>query len=203
MSLIVGLTGGIATGKSTVSRMLKQRNFPVIDADLISREVVKPGKPAYRKIVSSFGEEVLLSNEEIDRKKLGNIIFSDPAKREELNEIVHPAVRKEMLLKRDELIKEKEKLIVLDIPLLFESKLTHMVEKVIVVYTTEVMQLNRLRNRDNISCEDAVNRINSQLSIEKKAEMADEVIDNNGTVKETENQLNDLLRRWDIPTIYN
>lgn len=199
MSLIVGLTGGIATGKSTVSRMLSQRKFPVIDADVISREVVKPGKPAYKKIIDAFGEKIVLNNGEIDRKKLGNIIFSDKNMREKLNGIVHPAVRKKMLSERDRLVEAKEPLIILDIPLLFESKLTHLVEKVIVVYVPENTQLNRLRERDNIPFQEAMNRINAQQSIEEKALLADEVIDNSMTLEKTEIQLDKLLQKWNIP----
>lgn len=199
MSLIVGLTGGIATGKSTVSRMLSQRNFPVIDADIISREVVKPGKSAYKEIIEVFGEKILLSNGEIDRKTLGNIIFSDKNMRRRLNEIVHPAVRKKMLSERDKLVEAGEPLIILDIPLLFESKLTHLVEKVIVVYISEDTQLNRLRERDNISFQEAMSRINAQQSIEEKALLADEVIDNSMTLEKTEIQLDKLLQKWNIP----
>lgn len=196
MALVIGLTGGIATGKSTVSRMLKDRDVPVVDADVIAREVVQPGEPAYRKIVDLFGKEILLESGEIDRKKLGKVIFAEEEKRKQLNQIVHPAVREQMLATRDQLIAAGKDLVVLDIPLLFESKLVHFVEKVVVVYVKEEIQLKRLMDRDNSTSEEAMSRINAQLSIEEKARLADKVIDNSGTREETERQLNDLLEQW-------
>lgn len=199
MSLVIGLTGSIGTGKSTVSQMLKEHNIPVIDADVIAREVVKPGEPAYNQIVDAFGEEILLPGGEIDRKKLGEIVFGEEKKRKQLNGIVHPAVRERMLADRDRLADQKENVIVLDIPLLYESGLTHFVEKVIVVYVTEETQLKRLRERDGTSKEEALRRINSQLSIEEKSRMADKIIDNNGTLQETKQQVEQLLSCWDTP----
>ncbi|MDL4840650.1 dephospho-CoA kinase [Aquibacillus rhizosphaerae] len=198
MVLIIGLTGSIATGKSTVARMLINNNIPVIDADIISRKVVEPGEPAYFKIIETFGTEILEVNEKIDRKKLGRIIFSDELKRKQLNEIVHPAVRETMLQEKNKRIKLGEEVIVLDIPLLFESKLTDLVDKIVVVYVEEQIQLARLMERDKSSQEDALKRIRSQMSIKQKAEMADQVIDNSGTLKETEEQLQKILTMWNI-----
>lgn len=198
MSLVVGLTGGISSGKSMVADLFKERNIKVVDADLIAREVVEPGTPAYQKIVEVFGEEILYEDETINRKKLGNIIFSKEDKRIQLNQIVHPAVREKMIIKRDELISSGEPIIVMDIPLLFESKLTSFVDKVIVVYVSEETQLTRLMKRDNSSREEALGRIHSQIPISEKANLADEVIDNNGSVQETEMQLELLLKKWNI-----
>lgn len=202
MSLVVGLTGGIASGKSMVSNLLKERNIPVVDADLIARKVVEPGTPAYQKIIEVFGNDILHDDGTINRKKLGSIIFAQEEKRKQLNQIVHPAVRERMLSERDAWIAAEEEMIVLDIPLLFESRLTSFVEKVIVVYVTEETQLKRLMERDKSSREEALNRIHSQLSIEEKATMADAVIDNNGTVQETERQLDRLLKKWKISASY-
>lgn len=198
MTLIIGLTGSIGTGKSTIAKKLIERNIPVIDADLIAREVVEPGKEAYEKIVETFGEEILQEDQTLDRKKLGAIVFEDEMKRKALNEIVHPAIRKEMLAQRDAYMKQKEPCVVLDIPLLYESKLTHFVEKVIVVYTDREVQLERILNRDHITKEEALQRINAQIDVKEKAKWADAVIDNNGTIEESERQLLDILANWDV-----
>ena len=198
MTLIIGLTGSIGTGKSTIAKKLIERNIPVIDADLIAREVVEPGKEAYEKIVETFGEEILQEDQTLDRKKLGAIVFEDETKRKALNEIVHPAIRKEMLAQRDAYIKQKEPCVVLDIPLLYESKLTHFVEKVIVVYTDREVQLERILKRDHITKEEALQRINAQIDVKEKAKWADAVIDNNGTIEESERQLLDILANWDV-----
>mgnify|MGYP001343387574 FL=1 len=198
MTLIIGLTGSIGTGKSTIAKKLIERNIPVIDADLIAREVVEPGKEAYEKIVETFGEEILQEDQTLDRKKLGAIVFEDETKRKALNEIVHPAIRKEMLAQRDAYMKQKEPCVVLDIPLLYESKLTHFVEKVIVVYTDREVQLERILKRDHITKEEALQRINAQIDVKEKAKWADAVIDNNGTIEESERQLLDILANWDV-----
>src|SRR5689334_14007466 len=124
MSLVIGLTGGIASGKSTVSNMLKEMSITVIDADVEARLAVMNGEPAYKEIIEEFGHNILLENGEIDRQKLGSIIFNQADKRQRLNEITHPEVRKRMLEQVETAKKNKEEVIVLDIPLLFESKLT-------------------------------------------------------------------------------
>lgn len=198
MSLIIGLTGSIGTGKSTVAKMFKKLNIPVIDADEIARLVVEPGKEAYNQIVETFGEEILQEDRSLDRKRLGAIVFNDEEKRKQLNAIVHPAIRKEMLRQRDYYIAQNESCIVLDIPLLYESKLESFAEKVIVVYTDPDKQLERILQRDDITEEEAKQRINSQIDVAKKAEWADAVIDNNETLEETERQLLQILKNWDI-----
>lgn len=196
MALIIGLTGSIASGKSTVSSMIKTLHIPVVDADKLARDVVEPGEEAYLEVIHAFGEEILLEDRTIDRKKLGEIIFSHADKREQLNGIVHPAIRKAMLRQRDEYVQDGAKCVVLDIPLLFESKLTHFVDKTIVVYVEESVQLERLMSRDGYSEVEANQRIKSQLSMNKKARLADAVIDNNGSIKETDVQLKQLLMEW-------
>lgn len=198
MTLVVGLTGGIASGKSTVADMFKQLNIPVIDADKIAREVVLPGEKTYDKIVKTFGEAVLHEDQTLNRKKLGEIIFADEAKRKQLNALIHPAIRKRMLKRRDQYIAEREPCIVLDIPLLFESKLTHFVEKVIVVYIDEATQLERLMQRDGLNEKEAKQRIQAQLPLKEKAKLADGVIDNHGTIEETRTQLLNLLIKWQV-----
>src|SRR5699024_3788897 len=198
MTFVIGLTGSIASGKSTVSLMFDDFNIPVIDADKISREVVMPGGKAYEQIVDEFGEDVLRDDKSLDRKKLGAIVFENEEKREQLNNIVHPAVREKMLERRDAFAASDEKCVVLDIPLLFESKLMHFVDKTVVVYVDEDVQLERLMERDGDSEEEAYQRINAQMPVKEKAELADVVIDNNGAKHDSYQQLESLLREWEI-----
>jgi len=198
MSLVVGLTGGIASGKSTVANMLKEQSIPVIDADVIARDVVAVGEKAYEQIVEAFGEEVLNEDKSINRAKLGSIIFQDEPKRKKLNEIVHPAVRKEMMRQQELYRNENKPLIVLDIPLLFESNLTHLVEKIIVVYVDENTQLDRLKKRNGYSTKEALSRINAQMPLREKVTKADEVINNNGTMEESKEQLLAILEKWNV-----
>lgn len=194
--MIIGLTGSIATGKSTVSRMLKEKGYPIVDADEISRLVVEPGSPVLTSIAEAFGTDVLLSDGSLNREKLGSLIFNDKDKREKLNGIIHPAVRAEMIRQKEEWLEKEANTIIMDIPLLFESKLHSYVDKIIVVSAAPAIQRERLMARNGYSAEEADARINSQLPIAEKENGADAVIDNNGTLKETENQLNILLREW-------
>jgi dephospho-CoA kinase len=196
MPLVIGLTGGIASGKSTVSAMLMEKGITVIDADLEARLAVEKGEEAYDGIVSRFGTEILQSNGEIDRAKLGAIIFHNEEERLALNAIVHPAVRKRMLEKKEQAIQKGEQLVVLDIPLLFESKLEHLADKTLLVYTDRETQLRRLMNRNSLSEEEAEARINSQMPLSEKVRLADAVINNNGTIEETKEQLLGLLDQW-------
>jgi dephospho-CoA kinase len=198
MTLVVGLTGGIASGKSTVSNMFKEMGMTVIDADVESRLAVQHGEPAYKQIVGTFGEEVLLPDGEIDRQKLGSIIFHDEQKRLLLNEIVHPEVRRRMNDKKVLAIKNDEKIVILDIPLLFESKLTNMVEQTLLVYVDRNIQLTRLMERNHLSKEEAEARIQSQMPLTEKIKLADKKIDNNGSLTETKRQLNEILTGWGV-----
>ncbi len=198
MGLTIGLTGGIASGKSTVSNMLKEYGFSIIDADVIAREVVEKGKPAYLKIVEEFGEGILQADGIIDRLKLGSMIFQDVEKREILNSIIHPFIRKSMMEQREFYINQDKGTIIMDIPLLFESKLTYMVDKTIVVYVDFDVQLKRLMDRNSFSEEEARERINSQMPLQKKRDLADEVIDNNGTINETRDQLLRIMESLDL-----
>lgn len=198
MSLVIGLTGGIASGKSTVSTMIKEMDITVVDADVESRLAVQQGEPAYLKIISEFGTEILLKDGEIDRQKLGSIIFHQAEKRQILNEIVHPEVRKRMWNKIEAAKQNNEEVIVLDIPLLFESKLTYMADKTILVYVDSSTQLERLMARNNLSKEEAEARIHSQMPLSEKVKLADVVIDNTGTIQQTKNQLIQILKQWRI-----
>jgi dephospho-CoA kinase len=196
MALVIGLTGGIASGKSTVSNMMKDLGITVIDADVEARLAVRKGKKAYQEIISHFGPEILQSDGSIDRGKLGSIVFHNSEKRMLLNSIVHPAVREQMLSKKIDAEARGEQIIVMDIPLLFESKLTYMVDKILLVYVDEDTQLKRLIERNHFTEEEAKARINSQLPLKEKVSLADAVIDNNGTIEETRNQLLQILHEW-------
>ncbi|AKM20033.1 dephospho-CoA kinase [Geobacillus sp. FSL K6-0789] len=197
MAFTIGLTGGIASGKSTVSAMMRELGLPVIDADEAARAVVRPGEEAYRQIVAAFGPGILRADGEIDRAKLGAIVFNDEQQRKVLNAIVHPAVRKKMLAEKEAHIRSGAKTVVLDIPLLFESGLTHWVDKVLVVYVDDDVQLRRLMARNGFTEEEALARIRSQWPMAEKVKRADAVIDNNGTIEETRRQLLAILHQWD------
>lgn len=198
MALVVGLTGGIASGKSTVSNFIREKGFTIIDADLEARLAVEVDEPAYNEIIAYFGKEIIMDTGEINRAKLGEIIFNHEEKRLKLNSIVHPDVRRRMTEKREQAISNGEKLIVMDIPLLFESKLTGMVDKVLLVYVDEQTQLERLMNRNQFSKEEALARIGSQMPLKDKVKLSDAVIDNNGSLEETEIQLNNILKDWNV-----
>ena len=198
MALIIGLTGSIASGKTTVSSMFKELHIPVIDADQVARDVVEPGEVTLQKIVEEFGTDILSADGSLNREQLGSIIFKEEEKRKKLNSIIHPAIRKRMLDQKKVLLDNGEDCVVMDIPLLFESKLTHMVDKILVVYVDEHVQLNRLMARDHSSKEQAQSRIQSQIPVKDKIKLADEVINNNGSVEESYKQLREILQKWEI-----
>lgn len=191
MGVILGLTGGIATGKSTVVSLFKSMCFPIIDADVIAREIVEVGKPALKKIVDAFGSEIVTGDGLLDRKKLGEIIFSDEKKRKRLNELLSPFL-KEAILTQIADKKNQASLIIVDIPLLYEGGYDKFVDEVAVVYVPQEIQLARLMKRDHLSKEQAQQRIASQLSIEKKKQQADIVFDNGKSIPETEN----IVKKW-------
>lgn len=195
MTIVIGLTGGIASGKSTISSMLQEKGIRVVDADHIARVVVEVGEPAYNQIVEEFGIEILKEDKTINREKLGTIIFSDENKRQTLNSIVHPAVRKEMLKQVEEEKNKQSNAVVLDIPLLFESKLTHIVDKTLLVYVDQETQMKRLMKRNGYNEEEAKMRMDSQLPLYEKRELSDYIIDNNGSIESTKKQLNYLLEK--------
>jgi dephospho-CoA kinase len=198
MSLIIGLTGGIASGKSTVARMIQDMDIPLIDADVEARKVVEKGEKAYLQIIEAFGSEVLKATGDIDRVKLGSIVFHDEDKRLQLNAIVHPAVRESMNDEKVKYVDLGNSVVVLDIPLLFESKLTNMVDKTILVYVDAEVQLNRLMSRNQLIESEAMARIKSQMPLIEKIKLADAVIDNNGTINDTQTQLIQILNNWKV-----
>ncbi|WP_289137397.1 dephospho-CoA kinase [uncultured Brevibacillus sp.] len=193
MNMILGLTGGIATGKSTVTAMLRERGIPVIDADQIAREVVEQGKPAYEAIVRHFGRDILLEDGQLDRKKLGEVVFSDEAERQKLNAIVHPEVRRVMRQEAEAAEENGAPIVFMDIPLLYESKLQYLVEKIVVVYAPSDMQLARMMERDELDEEQAKKRLRAQFPIDQKKLEADFLIDNSQSREETQRQVEELL----------
>lgn len=198
MTLIVGLTGGIASGKSTISSYYQSLNIPIIDADIESRLAVEKGEPAYLKIASHFGKGVLHSDETLNRQKLGEIIFSNEEERRVLNSIVHPDVRRRMDEKQKKAVESGEKVVILDIPLLFENKLNHTVDRTILVYVDQDTQITRLMKRNDLSYEQALKRINAQMPLQEKLALADEVINNNGSMEESIQQANRILKKWNV-----
>ncbi|CAG1065967.1 dephospho-CoA kinase [uncultured bacterium] len=191
--MIVGLTGGIATGKSLVAGELKKCGAAIIDADRIAREVVEQGKPAYDDIVKEFGRSVLKADGGLDRKTLANIVFNDKAALEKLNQITHPRIRERIREEARRLSAEGERLIVLDVALLIEMGVKYEVEKIIVVYSEAGQQLERLMKRDSLTEAEAKKRLSCQMDIKEKLKYADYVIDNSGAIESTLEQAKELF----------
>ncbi|CAI5759799.1 unnamed protein product [Candida verbasci] len=196
--LIVGLTGGIACGKSTVSNELKKCNSVVIDADLIAREVVYPNTNAYNKIVANFGNDVpnLLNDDKtLNRTALGEYVFKDKARVRILNSIVHPAVKYEIFKRIIKAYLTLEKLVILDVPLLFESGLYLICGSIINVSCTRELQIERLLKRNTeLSESDAIDRINNQMSNDEKNYRSDYIIDNSGDINDLEVSVENVIR---------
>lgn len=188
--MVYGLTGGIATGKSTVAKMFQELGASIIDADQISRQVVEPDQLGAKRIKEYFGAELFTADGWLKRDKLAKIIFQNPQAREQLNRLLHPLIMKEMQRHTEETLKQKsDAVIIWDIPLLYEENLTDFVQKVIVIYVPEEVQRKRLQLRNNLNQEEVESRIQSQLPIEEKKRLADYVIDNSGTVQQTKRQV--------------
>lgn len=192
MPKVIGLTGGIASGKSTVSELLSVFGFKVVDADKAAREAVKKGSKGLAQVREVFGDEAIDENGEMNRRYMGDLVFNHPEKRLELNSIIHPIVRDIMEEEKQEYLKQGYN-VIMDIPLLFENELENTVDEVWVVYTSESIQMDRLMQRNNLSLEDAKARVYSQISIDKKSRMADHVIDNLGDKLELKQNLERLL----------
>ncbi|HDC9338767.1 TPA: dephospho-CoA kinase [Staphylococcus aureus] len=192
MPKVIGLTGGIASGKSTVSELLSVFGFKVVDADKAAREAVKKGSKGLAQVREVFGDEAIDENGEMNRRYMGDLVFNHPEKRLELNAIIHPIVRDIMEEEKQEYLKQGYN-VIMDIPLLFENELENTVDEVWVVYISESIQMDRLMQRNNLSLEDAKARVYSQISIDKKSRMADHVIDNLGDKLELKQNLERLL----------
>ena len=193
MTYTLGLTGGIATGKSTVTRFFIQHDIPVVDADVIAREVVEPGTDGLAEIIKTFGTEILLEDGSLNRKKLGEIIFKDEDKREMLNQILHQEIHQKMMMAKEKWENERVPLIVFDIPLLYEADYQSTFDAIMVVYVPEKTQIARLMERDELTVQQARDRIASQLPIEEKKARADIVIDNSQTIADTYEQVQNWL----------
>ncbi|PTX63195.1 dephospho-CoA kinase [Melghirimyces profundicolus] len=191
--MTLGLTGGIATGKSTVSNMLRVRGAAIVDADRVAREVVEPGTEGSREVRKRFGDGVFHVDGKLDRKALREVIFRDPDAREDLNRILHPLIVRRM---EEEVRRARktdaERPVVLDVPLLIEENLLWMVDTVVLVYIPEPLQLKRLMEREGITTEEARRMIRAQMPIDEKKKFADVLIDNSGTLTETERQVDAL-----------
>ena len=188
--LLVGLTGGIATGKSTVDAVLRGLGAVIIDADVLAREVVEPGEPALAEIADEFGPGVLGRDGRLDRKALGAIVFADPERRKRLEAMTHPRMRERLLRRIDELTAEKFRgLVFYDAAVLIESGSHTFMDRVVVVVTDEATQLARLMARDGIGRDEALRKIRSQMPLAEKAKLADHVIDNSGDPEATAAQV--------------
>jgi len=188
--LIIGLTGGIASGKSTVARMLEEKGAYLLDADRLARQAVEPGQPAWQEIVNWLGPQILLPDQNIDRAKLGDLIFNDSGKRKKLNKIVHPWVGQRFTtLSEDIKQKDPQAILVYDIPLLIEAGMQKIVDLVLLVYVPRETQILRLQERDKLSRDKAEARLRAQMSLDEKKQYADYVIDNRGMLAETARQV--------------
>jgi dephospho-CoA kinase len=193
--IVAGLTGGIASGKSTVSAMFQQAGAVIIDADAIARQVVAPGLPAWRDIKSLFGDRVLESGGELDRVALGDLVFADPNLRKQLEHIVHPRVRRQIDLQMKQLRHVNPNAVVIqDIPLLLEAGMADGQSEIIVVYAPKVMQLKRLMLRQGIQADAARHRITAQLPLDDKCRKATIVINNSGSLSETHKQVSHIYK---------
>ena len=195
--MIVGLTGGIATGKSTVAQMFKRCGAIIIDADQLARDVVKPGKRAWREIVQAFGEDVLTPNGSIDRHALGAIVFRNRRKLRILEHIVHPRVaREQQRLVRRIAERSPHAVIVYEVPLLFESGAYRRVDKIIVVTTDRKTQIARLKKRNGLTRAEAIRRIRSQMPLGQKTRRADIVLNGSKPKSLLQHEIRRLTRKW-------
>jgi dephospho-CoA kinase len=192
MALIVGLTGGIVGGKSTVASMFKNLGAKIVDADKLGHSVILPHKPAWKKITRLFGKDILQNDLTIDRGKLGKIVFTNQTLLKKLNEITHPEIIK--LIKKEinlaiNKTHRQEKILIIDAALIYEAKIDRLMDKIMVVYINKDEQVKRLIRRNNLSKEEAFQRIKSQMPMKEKIKMADYVIDNSNSLDKTREQV--------------
>ncbi|MFA6850072.1 MAG: dephospho-CoA kinase [Selenomonadaceae bacterium] len=186
---IIGLTGGIASGKSTVSKILAEQGAIILDADAVARTLSMPNEAGWKLFVEHFGSAVLLENQCLDRAKIGQLVFADDKEREWVNNMMHPQIKEELLRRLARLQAENAKVVVLDIPLFFETKWDAFVNTVWVVYVNEKIQVERLMKRNNLSEKLARQRIASQISLKEKVKQADFVINNTENIESTRQQV--------------
>lgn len=189
MTMVIGLTGGIATGKTTVSNYLKELGYSIIDADVIARQVVEPGTKGLRMITDTFGEKVLTSDGLLDRQHLAQLVFTSSEQLQQLNRILQPIIRERI---QEPISTSKDPVVVIDVPLLYEQHYEDLCDVVMVVSAQPQQQLERLMNRNHLTMDEAKNRVASQMPLSSKERLADVVIDNNGSAEETRQQ----VKKW-------
>ena len=192
---LVGLTGGIASGKSTVAAILRRLGASVINADELAREVVQPGEDAWKEILDTFGPDILHDDKTLDRKKLRKIVFDNPAARKELEGIIHPRVRALAEKRIRELAGAGCSVIVYEVPLLFEAQIHLWLRPVILVACDVETQKQRLLQRDHVTELEAQQHLDAQMSLEEKRKLADYIIENDSNLKELEQKVNDVLQQ--------
>lgn len=191
--MILGLTGGIGTGKSTVAKMLREKNIPVVDTDSISKEIIEYPE-IIEKIKAEISSKIFNNENKLDRKKLSEIVFENKDKLKKLNEIMHPVILKKMW-EEVEKLKKDYKIIVVDIPLLFEINMENEVDKVLLIYSSKEIQIERIMNRDGRTREEAIKIINSQMPLYKKREKSDYIIQNNDSLEKLKKNLDKVVQK--------
>lgn len=194
MARIIGITGGIASGKSTVTEVLRQQGYQVIDADQVVHKLQEPGERLYQALLSTFGSSILQEDGRLDRPKLGAMIFGNPELLEQSSQIQNQIIREELAGRRD-LLAETEDIFFMDLPLLFELQYEDWFDQIWLVDVTEETQLSRLMTRNALSQVEAEKRIAAQLSLQEKRKRADVLIDNNGSLEATRQQIRNALRK--------
>lgn len=190
---VVGLTGGIGSGKTTVANLFAAEGITLVDADIVAREVVAPGSTGLEAIVTHFGAEILTPEGELDRAKLRQRIFSHPEEREWLNQLLHPMIRQEMLAQVE---KATSAYVIMVVPLLFENGLDRLVNRTLVVDISPELQINRTVKRDNVDASQVNNIISSQCSRSEKLARADDIIDNQGEISSLKREVQALHQRY-------
>jgi dephospho-CoA kinase len=193
---VYGLTGGIGSGKSAVAVLLEEYGIPVVSADELSRMVVAPGSDGLRDVVSAFGDGVLAADGSLDRRAMGQIVFSDPAKRRTLEGILHPRIRERYEQVLDALDKSEHRIVVYEVPLLFEKKLQSDVKAVVLVSASEAARIARVRARDGLSREEVERRMAAQMSEEDKRQRADYVVQNDGSMDDLRREVEFMISRF-------
>ncbi len=192
-TLVVGLTGGVGSGKSTVAEIVRKRGLPVVDADLLAREVVRPEGEAYGPVLAEFGRGILNRDGSIDRARLASLVFGDAERRQRLERLIHPHVVRRMVGEIERARERDDPAIILDVPLLFEAGLEQLCDRIWVVWAREDQRMRRLAARDGMEPDDVRRRMGAQMSLEEKMTRADVIIDNSGSFEETRRRVDHLL----------